>query len=52
MLIGNLLVIGLIATILGGASWKVISDKKKGIVCAGCPHAPNGKKPANCSCND
>ncbi|WP_145993140.1 FeoB-associated Cys-rich membrane protein [Tepidibacter mesophilus] len=30
---------------------KVISEKRKGVKCIGCPHSGSNNKTSNCSCN-
>lgn len=35
---GNLIVILIIGLIVGVSIWKVVSEKKKGVKCIGCPH--------------
>ncbi len=42
----EILVIGIIAVILGGAIWYMVRAKKRGQKCIGCPYSGNG----NCSC--
>lgn len=42
----NIILILVIVAIIGGASWKLWTDKKKGNKCAGCPYS----KPGNGSC--
>lgn len=39
---GNLIVILIILIIITAAVSKVIIDKKNGVKCSGCPHAPKG----------
>jgi len=52
---GNAIVILVILAIVAGASAKIIIDKKNGVKCAGCPHAPSGgkgkRKGQQCGCN-
>jgi hypothetical protein len=48
------LVLGLvIVAILVSASYKIMSDRKRGIKCTGCPYAPkNGQAPkSDCGCH-
>lgn len=45
----NIILIMVIVAIIGGASWKVWSDKKKGGKCAGCPYSNGTNGP--CSLN-
>lgn len=49
----NLIVILIIVTIIVAASSKIIIDKRNGVKCSGCPHAPKGnlKHSQNCKCN-
>jgi hypothetical protein len=44
----NIIVILVLLTIVGAAIAKIISEKKKGVKCIGCPHSGTGK--SNC-CN-
>ena len=39
MRMDDIIVIGIILLILGAAAWYIISQKKKGAKCIGCPHA-------------
>lgn len=43
----NVIVLFVIAVIVGISIWKVISEKRKGVKCIGCPHG----KSCNSSCN-
>lgn len=44
----NLILIVVILAIIGGAIAKIISEKKKGVKCIGCP-ASGGKNGCNCN---
>jgi hypothetical protein len=44
----NIIVFAIVALMLAGAIVKIISDKKKGIKCSGCPHGSAGSD--GCSC--
>jgi len=35
----DILVIGIILSIIAGASWSIYREKKKGVKCMGCPYA-------------
>jgi len=52
---GNAIVILIILAIITGASAKLIIDKRNGVKCSGCPHAPKGGMKKNnaqgCGCN-
>lgn len=37
----NILVVAVIVVIIGSAVYKIISEKKKGRKCIGCPYADN-----------
>jgi len=39
---GNVIVILIILAIVAAASSKLIIDKRNGVKCSGCPHAPKG----------
>jgi hypothetical protein len=45
----NIIVILVLLAIVGGATAKIVSEKKKGVKCIGCPHSGTGK--SNCGCN-
>ena len=49
----NIIVIAVLLIIIGGAVSYIISEKKKGAVCIGCPHAGNcvSKKGQNSQCD-
>lgn len=47
----NIIVGIVIVSIIGLAIAKVISEKRKGAKCIGCPHAGLNKKD-NCGCNN
>ena len=40
----NFIVIAVVLLIVGGAVTYIIKEKKKGVVCIGCPHAGECKK--------
>jgi hypothetical protein len=44
----NLIVFSVITLIIGGACYKLYSDKKKGVKCSGCPYSVEGKQGCNC----
>lgn len=46
----NIIVGVIILLIIGLSITKVISEKRKGVKCIGCPHSGNNKK-SNCGCN-
>ena len=46
----NVIVSLVILTILSGAAAKIITEKKKGKKCIGCPYS-EGNNDDNCSCN-
>lgn len=45
----DIIVILVILAIVGAAIAKIISEKKKGVKCIGCPHSGSSK--SNCGCN-
>ncbi|WP_105617430.1 FeoB-associated Cys-rich membrane protein [Vallitalea okinawensis] len=45
----NIIVMIVILAIVGLAIAKIISEKRKGAICIGCPHG--GSKKKSCSCN-
>lgn len=45
----NVIVILVLLAIVGGATAKIISEKKKGVKCIGCPHSGTGKSSCSCS---
>ena len=47
----NIIVGAVILAIIGLSTAKVISEKRKGVKCIGCPHAGSNKK-GSCSCNN
>lgn len=47
----NIIVGVIILSIIGLSIAKVISEKRKGVKCIGCPHAGSNKKKISCSCN-
>jgi hypothetical protein len=47
----NIIVGAVILAIIGLSTAKVISEKRKGVKCIGCPHAGSNNK-SNCSCNN
>lgn len=52
---GNIIVGLILIAIIALATLKVVADKKNGVKCAGCPHAPKGIKKGQemtCSCQD
>jgi len=49
---GNIIVIIVIIAILGGAIAKLVSEKKKGAKCIGCPYSGTHNNGASgCNCN-
>ncbi len=49
---GNLIVVGVIVLIISGSIAKIVSEKRKGVKCVGCPSSggqPLKKK--DCCCN-
>lgn len=46
---GNIVVLLIIAVIVGLSIWKVVSEKRKGVKCIGCPHSKSCS--SNCSSN-
>lgn len=49
-MLGNILLFLIIAVIIGGALAKLVSDKKKGVPCSGCPYSKSAA--GECSCSD
>ncbi len=48
----DFIIIGIIVLIVGLAAFYVISQKRKGAKCIGCPHSPTGSKPSGgCNCS-
>lgn len=47
-MIGNIIVLLVIAALVAGASMKIIKNRKLGIKCSGCPYAKDGG--GACSC--
>ncbi|WZL72480.1 hypothetical protein QBE52_15645 [Clostridiaceae bacterium 35-E11] len=47
----NIVVGVVILSIIGLSTAKVISEKRKGVKCIGCPHAGSSNKKSNCSCS-
>lgn len=45
----DIIVILVILAIVGAAIAKIISEKKKGVKCIGCPHSGSSK--SKCGCN-
>ena len=45
----NLIVGLVILLIISGAAGKIISEKKKGAKCIGCPYSNSGEDNCNCS---
>lgn len=43
----NLIVIIILAVIIGLSVWKIVSEKRKGVKCIGCPHG----KSCSSNCN-
>lgn len=41
---GNLAVIAILLCIIGGSIAKIVSEKRKGVKCIGCPHGGNHSK--------
>ncbi len=51
---GNVIAIIVLLLILGLAIAKIVSEKRKGVKCIGCPHSGTSSKKHNsqaCSCN-
>jgi hypothetical protein len=48
-MLGNILLLAVIATVIGGALAKLIIDKRKGIKCSGCPYSRIGANDCSCS---
>ena len=44
----DLIVIGIVAAIVGGALWYIRREKRKGKKCVGCPYA--GQCSGGCNC--
>ncbi|WP_422487143.1 FeoB-associated Cys-rich membrane protein [Gudongella sp. DL1XJH-153] len=38
-MIGNIIVLFIIAAVIGLSVWKITSDKKNGVKCSGCPYS-------------
>ncbi len=47
----NIIVGITIVLILSGAVAKIVSEKKKGAKCVGCPYSANNKASSNCGCD-
>ena len=45
----DIIVILVLLAIVGGAITKIVTEKKKGVKCIGCPHSGTGK--SSCSCH-
>ncbi len=49
---GDIIVVLIIVASISGAIAKIISEKKKGVKCIGCPHSGTKNVPGGgCSCN-
>lgn len=48
---GNAIVVIIIVAILCAAGYKVWHDKKNGVKCSGCPHAPKGMCASKSTCS-
>ena len=44
----DLLVLLIITLIIAGACYKLISDKKKGVKCSGCPYSEMSEQGCHC----
>ena len=48
----NIVIIGIIGIIVGGAVGYIVKEKKKGVRCIGCPDSGVCGKGDKCSCKD
>lgn len=47
----NIVVALVILAIVGLAVGKIVTEKRKGVKCVGCPYATSHAKSSNCSCD-
>lgn len=47
----DIIVIAIILVIVAGAIAKIVSEKKKGAKCVGCPYSNANGSGSGCSCN-